>query len=405
VTTSRRSSSGVLLAAIVLAGLNLRAVFASLPPLLQHVRTDLGLSAGVAGLLTTGPVVCFGLFAPLAPRLGRHVSIERLLVAMAALTATGTAVRGAGGVAALFAGTLIAGIAIALAQTLVPILIRTRFPDRSGVLMGGFSMALTLGSAIAAGLAVPLENVLDGWRGALAVFGLPAALAAAVWLAPAAESGTIIPRTPSLGLYRLRGSWSLAVYFGLQSMVFYSGLTWLPSILEAHGFSEAAAGGLQALLNVVQFAPAFLVPVLAGRRAHQTAILLVLIAIALAALGGLLAAPGAALLWMPLLGLAQGGALGLALILPVLRSQTAAGVAALTAMALCVGYLLASVGPFLLGVAHDATGAWSVPLIGMMAMTVAELVGIPATRGRRGEAPDRTTEPAPESPAQQTTLN
>ncbi|MGH3001985.1 MAG: MFS transporter [Gaiellaceae bacterium] len=382
----RRASHGVLLAAIVLAGLNLRVVFASLPPLLLHVRADLGLSAGVAGLLTTGPVICFGLFAPLAPRLARRVSIERLLIVLAALTAAGTAARGLRGVVPLFAGTLLAGIAIAVAQTLVPILIRSRFPERAGVLMGGFSMALTLGAAVAAGLAVPLETLLHGWRGSLAAFGLPAALAAAVWLVPAAESATILPRTPSLRLYRLRGSWSLAVYFGLQSMVFYSGLTWLPSILESHGFSEAAAGGLQAFANAVQIAPAFLVPVLAGRRLHQTRILLLLIGISLVALAGLLTAPGIALLWMPLLGLAQGGALGLALILPVLRAATAAGVAALTAMALSVGYLLASVGPFALGVAHDATGAWRAPLMLMMGMTAAELVGIPATRHRPGES-------------------
>jgi MFS transporter, CP family, cyanate transporter len=380
VLKTHRSSSGVLLAAIVLAGLNLRVVFASLPPLLHHVRDDLGLSAGVAGLLTTGPVLCFGLFAPLAPRLAQRVSIERLLVAAALLTAAGTGVRGIGGVAPLFAGTILAGIAIAVAQVLVPILVRSRFPERSGVLMGGFSLALTLGSAIAAGLAVPLEDLFGSWRGSLAIFALPAALAAAVWLAPAAELRTVIPAGPSLGLHRLPGSWSMAVFFGLQSMAFYSGLTWFPTILEAHGFSDAAAGGLQAFGNVVQLGPAFLVPILAGRRKSQTGILFTLIALSLAGLGGLLAAPGAAIAWMALIGLAQGGALGLALILPVLRGRTAPGVAALTAMSLCVGYLLASVGPFVLGVAHDSTGHWTLPLLLLMAITVAEAVGIPATR-------------------------
>ena len=377
---THRSSPGVLLAAIVLAGLNLRAVFASLPPLLHHVRDDLGLSAGVAGLLTTGPVLCFGLFAPLAPRLAKRVSIERLLVATALLTAVGTGVRGFGGVAPLFAGTILAGIAIAVAQVLVPILVRTRFPERSGVLMGAFSLALTLGSAIAAGLAVPLEDLFGGWRAALAVFALPAALAVAVWLVPAAELRTVIPNGPSLRLHRLRGSWSMAVFFGLQSTAFYSGLTWFPSILEAHGFSEAAAGGLQAFGNVIQLGPAFLVPILAGRRRNQTGMLFLLIAISLAGLAGLLAAPGGAIAWMALIGVAQGGMLGLALILPVLRARTGAGVAALTAMSLCVGYLLASVGPFLLGVAHDSTGHWTVPLLLLIAITAAEAIGVPATR-------------------------
>jgi CP family cyanate transporter-like MFS transporter len=173
----------------------------------------------------------------------------------------------------------------------------------------------------------------------------------------------------------------VAVYFGLQSMAFYAGLTWLPSILQAHGWSESAAGALQALSNVVQFAPAFLVPLLAGRRRDQTPLLVVLVALACAALAGLLAAPGAAYVWMPLLGLAQGGALGLALILPVLRGRDGAAVAALTAMALCVGYLIASTGPFLLGVAHDVTGGWTVPLALLIAITASELLfGVKATR-------------------------
>jgi CP family cyanate transporter-like MFS transporter len=366
---------------VVLAGLNLRTVFASLPPLLQHVRSDLGLSASVAGLLTTGPVVCFGLFAPFAPRLARRIAIEKLLVIAALLTTAGTAVRGLGGVVGLFAGTLLAGAAIAVAQALVPILVRVRFPERAGVLTGGFSMALTLGSAVAAGLAVPLEHLLNGWRGALAAFAVPAGLTALVWFVPAAESGTVLAHAPSLGLHRLHGSWSIALYFGLQSMAFYTGLTWLPSILESHGFSEGAAGGLQALANVLQFAPAFLIPVLAGRRQTQTGLLVALVGLALVALAGLLLAPGGALLWMPLLGIAQGGALGLALILPVLRGRTGPAVAALTAMALSIGYLLASVGPFLAGVAHDATGGWTLPLLFLMAITAAELaVGVPACK-------------------------
>jgi CP family cyanate transporter-like MFS transporter len=379
---SRRSTFPVLLAAVVLAGLNLRTVFASLPPLLTHVRADLGLSASVAGLLTTGPVVCFGLFALLAPRLARRFAVEWLLVAATAATAAGTAIRGVGGAAGLFGGTILAGVAIAVAQALVPVLVRLRFPARAGTLTAAFSTALTLGSAVAAGLAVPLAHVLGGWRGALAAFAVPAAAASFVWLVPAAEERTRLPAAEAPPLHRLPRAWSVALYFGLQSMAFYSGLTWLPTILEHDGFSAAGAGALQALANAVQFVPAFAVPVLAGRRRHQTRALVGLVLPALAALGGLIAAPGAAVLWMALLGVAQGGALGLALILPVLRGATGPAVAALTAMALSVGYLLASVGPFAAGLAHDLTGGWNATLVFLLGVTLAELpLGIAATRG------------------------
>ncbi len=195
--TGKRASPRILLAAVVIAGLNLRTIFASLPPLLHDVRADLGLSAGVAGLLTTGPVICFGALASLAPELARRAGIERLLAATALFAAAGAGMRGVGGIAGLFAGTLLAGAAVAIAQTLVPILVRVRFPDRIGLFTGAFSTALTLGAAVAAGTAVPLDHALGGWRGALAFYAAPTAVAVAIWLVPAAGSPTSssAPRT------------------------------------------------------------------------------------------------------------------------------------------------------------------------------------------------------------------
>jgi len=362
-------------AAIVLLGANLRAVFSSLPPLLEDVRADLGLSAAAAGLLTTLPLLCFGLLAPVAPALIRRVSIEQLLAACTALTALGAAVRGIGGVAGLFAGTLVAGSAVAIAQTTVPTLIRVRFPRHSGSLTGAFSMALPLGAAAAAALAVPLERLFDdSWRAALAVFAVPAIVAAVLWLPPAARERTVVRHAQSFGFHNLARSWSLAAYFGLQAMAFYCGLTWLPTILQHEGYSEAAAGSLLALVSAVQLAPAMLVPVVASRLRDQRPTLLVVVAISAAGFLGLLLAPETAAVWMVVIGLGQGGSLGLGLILPVLRGAGAAAVAALTALTLSAGYLLASVGPTLLGLARDVSGGWTVPLIALIAITLAELV-------------------------------
>jgi CP family cyanate transporter-like MFS transporter len=362
------------LAAVLLVGANLRTVFASLPPLLEEVRGDLGLSATAAGLLTTAPVLCFGLLAPLAPVLVRRVAVERLLAACAALTAAGAAARGLGGAAGLFAGTTLAGAAVAVAQTALPTLLSVRYPRRAGALTGAFSMALTLGAAAAAGLAVPLERALGGsWRAALAAVAVPAALAAVVWLLPGVSASTLVRPAHRFGLRNLARSWSLAAYFGLQSSAFYCGLTWLPSILSDAGYDQAAAGGLQALSNGIQLAPALAVPVLAARLRDQRPVLVVLVATATAGFVGLLAAPGAALLWVLVIGLGQGGSLGLALMLPVLRGADAAAVAALTALSLSAGYLLCAAGPPLVGLAHDLSDGWTLPLWLIVAITLAEL--------------------------------
>jgi CP family cyanate transporter-like MFS transporter len=371
----RSAGPGILFfLAVVLLGANLRAVFSSLPPLLEDVRAELGLSAAAAGLLTTLPLLCFGALAPLAPALIRRIPIERLLATCLALTAIGSAVRGIGGVGGLFAGTLLAGVAVAVAQTAVPTLVRVRFPGHSGSLTGAFSMALPLGAAAAAGAAVPLEQLFDdSWRAALAFFALPAAIAVVLWLPPARRERTLVPRARAFGYRNLARSWSLAAYFGLQSMAFYCGLTWLPTILQDEGYSKAAAGSLQALGSALQLVPALLVPVVASRLRNQRPTLVVVVGVTAAGFLGLLLAPGAAAAWMILIGLGQGGSLGLALILPVLRGAGAAAVATLTALTLSAGYLIASVGPTLIGLARDVSGGWTVPLVALIAITLAEL--------------------------------
>lgn len=369
---SQRSTNGALLLVVLTAGFNLRTVFASLPPLLDDVRSEVGLSAGVAGLLTTAPVVCFGTFAMLAPRLGRRWSIESTLAVAALLTAFATALRGAG-VVGLFAGTVLAGAGVAVSQTLIPILVRLRFVERAAFLTGVFTMALTMGGAAASGLAVPLEHALGGWRAALAIFALPALLAAGNWLVPPWPGSTHVAGVAGPRLERRSGMWSLAAYFGLQSTAFYTGLGWLPSILQAHGFSEGGAGGLLALASAAQFAPAFLIPVLAGRRVRQTDLLVILAAISSAGITGLLLWPAGAGLWMVSLGVGQGGALGLALTLPTLRGASASAVASLTATTLALGYGLASVGPVVAGILHDMTHGWTIVLVFMLVATALQV--------------------------------
>ena len=157
-------------------------------------------------------------------------------------------------------------------------------------------------------------------------------------------------------------------------MAFYCGLSWLPAILQEDGYSEGQAGSLLALVSALQLAPALFIPVVASRLRNQRPALIAVVAIAAAGLLGLLLAPGAAPVWMIVVGMGQGGALGLSLILPVLRGAGAVAVAALTALTLSAGYLLAAVGPTLLGLARDVTGSWTIPLVLLIGITLAELV-------------------------------
>lgn len=373
-----------LFAAIVLLGINLRSVVASLPPLLTDVRADLGLSASVAGLLTTLPVACFGALALVAPHLGRRVPLERVLVACAAVTAAGAALRGFESAAALFAGSLLAGAGVGIGQAALPVLIRDAFPRAAGLLMGAYAMSLPLGATLGSAAAVPLARAFGGsWTASLAAWAVPAALAAALW-APAAVRVRTFVRGPLPEPVRGEAlAWWVAAFMGVQSMAFYAGLAWLPAILRDRGWSADTAGSLLALATLVSIVPAFLVPLLAARRRAQTLLLLSTVGVGATGVLGLLCAPAAAPAWMLLVGLGSGGSLGLGLSFPVLRATGAGSVASLTAMSLCVGYLMASTGPWILGVVHDVAGGWTAPLVVLLAITLAQLLpGVPAARDR-----------------------
>jgi CP family cyanate transporter-like MFS transporter len=235
----------------VLAGLNLRIAVASVPPVIDEISDDLDLSSAAAGLLTSAPILCFGLLAPVAPLLARRLGAERvLLLALIPLTA-GVLLRAESSVFALFAGTLVAGAAIAVANVVVPSIVKGRFARRAGRLTGFYVAALGAGAALAAGLTVPIERALGaGWEAGLAVWALPAAAAAALLgVAVARDEGRITARDGPGDARVLLGdplAWQVTLYFGLQSIVFYIALTWLPSILRDSGFGAGAAGALLA---------------------------------------------------------------------------------------------------------------------------------------------------------------
>jgi CP family cyanate transporter-like MFS transporter len=363
---------GALAVPVVLTGLNLRPLFGSLPPLLQDIRDDLGLSAAAAGLLTTGPLLALGILAPLGPQIARRYATERVLLVACFVTAVGTAARGLGGVAPLYLGTLLAGAAIALTQVVTPSWVRAQDTPGIGVLTGAFSWALVAGATIATFIAIPLEHAFGGWQGALAVWGIVGVVAAAVWVPRAITAHTPLEAPEREPLWRSPMAWSIAGLMGLQSLAFFSTITWLPDILVDDGYSEGVAGTMSGITQLVQLVPAFAIPVLAARRTSQVDLLNVIVATALIGLAGVLALDDLAPLWMVFLGIGQGGALGLALMLPVLRGRSPGEVAGMAAMAMGVGYLIAAGGPALVGAVFDLTGAWTAPLIVLLAFTVAQ---------------------------------
>jgi CP family cyanate transporter-like MFS transporter len=387
--SGRSRLRGILLVlGIVLLAANLRPALTGVPPLIGQIRADTGISNGVAGLLTTLPLLAFGLLSPIAPRVARRFGMERVLLASLLVLVAGILLRWVGAMAALFLGTVVLGAAIAVSNVLLPGLVKREFPEHAGLMTSVYSTSLGISAALAAGVSVPLAQLAGiGWRGALAVWALPALLAGVAWLPQLGRSDH--PADPAArsspgvsDLWRSPLAWQVTLFMGLQSLSYYVTLTWLPEILQAEGMGAARAGWMLGLSQAVAIVTMFLAPMIAERRPSQRGVVGVAVGMSgVGALGLLVAGSTASTLWVVLLGLGQGAAFSLALTFFALRAPDPGHAAALSGMAQSVGYLLAAGGPFLFGVLRDVTGTWRVPLALLLTVTICLLIaGIGAAR-------------------------
>lgn len=355
----RRMPASLFLLILILVALNLRPALSSLAPLLDRITQDLGLSTLAAGLLTTLPVVCLGLFAPLAPRLARRLGVERTL--SLALVTLGIALwlRASDMALLLYLGTLLCGGSIGVAGTLLPAIVKREHPERADLFTGVYTMALCLGAALAAGLSVPLANLLDNWQASLACWTLLVVIALPAWRLsmphPWPEKMTshqqATPRLWHLPLAR-----QVTFFMGCQSSLAYIVFGWLPFLLQQRGLSDIESGWLMAASVMAQVLTALLAPVI-GRmgRDQRPAILLLLSCTAIGLLGLMIGPLSLRWLFAVLLGFGQGGSFSMALTLLVLRTSDARLAGALSGMAQGTGYMLAALGPLAVGILLEIT--------------------------------------------------
>ncbi len=362
--------------ALVFVILNLRLSVAAIPPVLGQIERETGLSSIGAGVLTALPLVCFGAVALLTPPLLRRIRMAPLLLLTMVAIVIGIAIRLDSALVALYAGTIVLGSGIAVANVLVPGLIKRDFPTQAAIMVGLYSVGLSLSGAIAAGLTVPAKDLLGiGWRPAVAIWGIFAVLALLMWVPQVRhpEPTSSGPPEPAVGraLWRDRLAWSVTLFMGLQSLAFYATLSWLPAILEDHGMSQGAAGWILSYSFFPAMAAAFATPVIQGRIRWQPLLVVALVAVWGCAYIGLMLGPtDAPYIWGTLLGIGQGVSLALGLGFIVARAPDPHLTAHLSTMAQGVGYLIAAAGPFLVGALHAITGGWTIPLLLLLANLV-----------------------------------
>ncbi|RJQ75725.1 MFS transporter [Pseudonocardiaceae bacterium YIM PH 21723] len=367
----------LLLAGIVLVSINLRPAITSVGPLLPQIQADLGLSGSQAGVLTMLPVLCLGAFAGLGLTLRRRFGENPVLFGCLPVLAVGVLVRMLPPATALYAGTVLIGAAVAVANVLLPGIIKREFPDRLPLVFALYTMSLTFGGAAAAGFVIPSEQIFGiDWRGALGLLGIGVLLGMLGWLPQLRRERAIPVDRPVIGgLLRSSLAWQVTLFAAFESLLAFVIFGWLPAICVSRGLSEVEGGFLMSANTFLQALGSLFVPWLIARTRDQRGIAAGL-SIALA--GGMAAVVFAPLwsiwFWVLLLGLIDGMAFGLALTLIGMRAADDTTAAGLSSMAQGVGYAIAATGPFLVGLLYQLSGGWTVPLLFIMGCCAAAAV-------------------------------
>jgi CP family cyanate transporter-like MFS transporter len=360
----------LLVVALALTGLSMRTAVTSVGAVLDDLQAGLHTSSGVAGVITTLPVICFALIGAAAPRLAHRFGAHQLLVG--SLVAMTVGLLGRAAVGQVWAFILLSVLALsggAVANVLLPTLVKRHFPDRIGRMTAVYTTALAVGTTAAAGLTVPFGSLgADsgagaGWRYGLGSWALFSAVAILPWLPTLRHDRPVAGTARGLSATRLLRSptaWALTIFFAFQSFQAYIAFGWFAKFMDAHGVTSGTAGAMVAVLSAMTIPVSMVVPSVPASR-HR-AVLIWLTACYLIAYVGLAVAPvGGAWVWMVLTGIGS-GQFPLALTMIGLRSREAETTAALSAFVQSIGYIVAGSGPLLFGVLNDVTGGWALPL-------------------------------------------
>jgi CP family cyanate transporter-like MFS transporter len=362
---------------IVVLAFNLRPAAVSVGPVLDEMTTALRMSPTTAGVLTTLPVLAFAGFGAIAPWLARVLGLHRVTLLSLLAVVAGLALRArTDNVPFLLLMSLLALAGMATANVLLPSLVKLHFPDRVGLLTSVYTTALAIGLTLASVLTVPLSQQLGSWRWGLFAWALTAVVAALPWIGLIRHDRVPEPEEHGISLgqvARTRLGWGMALFFGFQSLQAYAIFGWFAQVYRDAGFSAGTAGLLLGVITAMSIPLSFWLPAWAARMENQTWLIVGLIACYPAGYVGLLVAPVAgAWLWAVLVGVAA-SVFPVVLTLIGLRARTSEGTAALSGFTQSVGYLIAAIGPFGMGLLYELSGGWTVPLIGLIVLVVPQL--------------------------------
>jgi Cyanate permease len=374
-----RNLKWLLIIGVILVGANLRVPLTSAGALVSFIRDDFGISNALAGAITTLPLIAFALLSPFAPKIANKIGMERTIAISLALLIIGILIRSAGAIELLFTGTLLVGLGIAVGNVLIPGIIKMNFPFKIGLMTGLYAIVMNVFGALGSGLSIPIATSGSfGWRGSLVIWSGLALITLLIWLPQLMKKHDVKKKINNQkigGMLRSPLAWKITVFMGAQSLIFYTLITWLPTILTANGYDIHLAGWGVFIFQFASIPFTFIIPVIADRMKNQVMLAFVSSGLILAGIIGLLAGLSElSILWVVFLGIGNGSAFSLSMMFFTLRTKDGYEAAELSGMAQSLGYLLAAVGPVLVGGLQDITGSWTLPLAMMALFAIVMLI-------------------------------
>ena len=374
-----RNLRWLLIIGVILVGANLRVPLTSAGALVSFIRDDFGISNALAGAITTLPLIAFALLSPFAPKIANKIGMERTIAISLALLIIGILIRSAGAIELLFTGTLLVGLGIAFGNVLIPGIIKMNFPFKIGLMTGLYAIVMNVFGALGSGLSIPIATSGSfGWRGSLVIWSGLALITLLIWLPQLMKKHDAKKKINNQkigGMLRSPLAWKITVFMGAQSLIFYTLITWLQTILTANGYDIHLAGWGVFIFQFASIPFTFIIPVIADRMKNQVMLAFVSSGLILAGIIGLLAGLSElSILWVVFLGVGNGSAFSLSMMFFTLRTKDGYEAAELSGMAQSLGYLLAAVGPVLVGGLQDITGSWTLPLSMMALFAIVMLI-------------------------------
>ena len=367
----RKKDSILVLLGILFISFNLRAPITAVGSVVSMIKADYMLSNAVAGFITTLPLIAFAVVSPFVSKISSRLGQGRTMMIGLILILIGEFVRSYTGAAGLFVGTAIIGIGIAIGNVLIPAIIKKNFPEKVGAVTSVYTSGMCIYAAVGAGISVPLAKGMDlGWKNALASWFILTILTVLIWIPQtrkAEERAAVVTRgnSSSSSIWRSPLAWWVTIFMGIQSLLFYSQVAWLPTIVSSKGMTQGFAGNMALLFQLMAIPATLLIPTISDRFKDQK--LLVLITSAIYMIGMTLFLLGNSelmlILAVVLLAIGMGGSISLSIAFISMRSPNPKRASELSGMSQSAGYLLAAVGPIMSGSIYDATGSWNIPII------------------------------------------